>query len=121
MRAGALLDRVYLAGVITAAAPNLSAAKKSGDATRAEVEQALFERVGRVLALARDRSHRALVLGAWGCGVFGNDPRFVADAFGRWLEDERFAGAFDRVVFAVYDPRPEQEAFRAFGARFAGR
>ena len=34
-----------------------------------------------VLAVARDQGHRALVLGAWGCGVFRNDPAQVAAAF----------------------------------------
>jgi uncharacterized protein (TIGR02452 family) len=45
---------------------------------------------------------RALVLGAWGCGVFRNDPAVVADVFAGLLEDG-FAAAFDRVTFAVLD------------------
>ena len=72
-----------------------------------------------VLAAAQDAGARDLLLGAWGCGVFCNDPVVVADAFGEWLESPRFAGAFDRVVFAILDPR-DQGNLRAFRARFDG-
>ena len=62
-----------------------------------------------VLAIARENKHRNLLLGAWGCGVFKNDPNMVADAFGAWLESPTFQGCFDRVVFAVYDPRDKEQ------------
>ena len=55
-----------------------------------------------MLAVAAAHRHRRLVLGAWGCGVFRNDPAHVAQAFADALA--RFAGSFDRVVFAVRDP-----------------
>jgi uncharacterized protein (TIGR02452 family) len=57
------------------------------------------------------------VLGAWGAGVFGNDPAMVADAFGNLLEGA-FAGAFAEVVFAVHE-RPGRPNHAAFVARFA--
>ena len=43
---------------------------------------------------------RNIVLGAWGCGAFGNPPAGVAAAFRRLLHYE-FAGYFDRVWFAI--------------------
>lgn len=43
------------------------------------------------------------MLGAWGCGVFRNDPNEVATPFSEALSTHEFKGAFDRVVFAVYD------------------
>jgi uncharacterized protein (TIGR02452 family) len=46
----------------------------------------------------------ALVLGAWGCGVFGNDPAMVARRFGEFLkEGGAYAHAFTDVTFAVLD------------------
>ncbi len=60
------------------------------------------ERVIRVLAIAAAHGHAALVLGAWGCGVFGNDPDEVAGLF-RDALDGPFRGAFTRVVFAILD------------------
>ena len=101
---GDLLDEPFFCSIITAPAPNAGAyLGKGGDASKVEV--VMRRRCGLVLALARAMGARTLILGAWGCGVFRNDPVLVADAFGKWLEDPRFEGAFDRVVFAVWDPK----------------
>ena len=47
-------------------------------ATELDVLQA---RARKVLQVAAHQGHRTLVLGAWGCGVFRNDPSVVAEAF----------------------------------------
>jgi uncharacterized protein (TIGR02452 family) len=60
----------------------------------------LRRRAARVLAVAAAHRHRRLVLGAWGCGVFGNDPTMVAEAFAAALE--RYP--MEHVVFAVLGP-----------------
>jgi uncharacterized protein (TIGR02452 family) len=52
--------------------------------------------------------------------VLRNDPREVAGVFARWLGHERFRGAFDRIVFAVYDRGKGQPNLRAFEERFGG-
>ena len=68
--------------------------------------------------MARAEGHTTLVLGAWGCGVFRNDPVVVAAAFADWLQSPTFEGAFERVVFAVYGRSREGANFEAFQARF---
>jgi uncharacterized protein (TIGR02452 family) len=74
-------------------------------------------RIEYVLALAAHHGHDALVLGAWGCGVFANDPSEVAELFAAHLRRPgRYAEAFTEVVFAVLDRkgdtiRPFAEAF----------
>jgi uncharacterized protein (TIGR02452 family) len=108
---------VFLASVITAPAPNAKQALLHGD-TPAMIQDALERRCGQVLGVARDNGHRALLLGAWGCGVFGNDPHLVAKAFKRWIEGPIFAGAFDRIVFAVFDRSDDQGTYRAFEEAF---
>jgi hypothetical protein len=95
-------------------------------------------RAAKLLAMAYDNGHRRLVLGAWGCGVFRNDPAEVASAFAAALhgnahdhghqdghDDEHggspssgisglFAGRFDHVVFAVWDTSPGAPRHAAF-------
>jgi uncharacterized protein (TIGR02452 family) len=113
-------DTLFLASVITAPAPNAGVMLSRESGSLSEVEAVLRRRAGLVLAVAADNGHRTVLLGAWGCGVFRNDPVVVADAFGRWLESDKFAGAFDRVVFAIYDPSKERTTLSAFRQRFAG-
>lgn len=65
---------------------------------------------------------RTLVLGAWGCGVFRNDPAVVAEAFAGELA--RAEGHFDHVVFAVLDHQrgtPTHAAFTRVLGREAAR
>ena len=113
-----LIERPFLSAIITAPAPNAGQVLRRDPDALPRIEQALRRRAGKILALAEARGHRNLLLGAWGCGVFQNVPATVADAFGAWLEGQRFAGAFDRVVFAVYDSTKDKRVRRAFEARF---
>ncbi|MEM8640444.1 MAG: TIGR02452 family protein [Cyanobacteria bacterium P01_G01_bin.54] len=114
-----LLDHYFLASVITAPAPNAGQLLRRNPEAGPEIERVLHRRAGYVLAVAQAQGHRSLLLGAWGCGVFRNDPNRVADAFGQWLESPRFQGCFDRVVFGIYDSSKHQSTLQAFQARFA--
>jgi uncharacterized protein (TIGR02452 family) len=58
------------------------------------------------------------VLGAWGCGAFGNDPNRTAVDFREALENE-FRGAFSDVVFAITDWSPERRFLGPFRKVFA--
>ncbi|PKN55579.1 MAG: TIGR02452 family protein [Deltaproteobacteria bacterium HGW-Deltaproteobacteria-14] len=117
-RGSAPPDAPWLASVIVAPAPNAGSALAVDPDLAPRIAPILYRRAAHVLGLARALGHRALVLGAWGCGAFGNDPVVAADAFGRWLEAPANRGAFERVVFAVYDPRPPRHNLAAFRARF---
>lgn len=102
-RARDRLERPFLASVLTAPAPNAGQHLARRPDGALELDRALRRRAGLVLAAMRAHGHRTLLLGAWGCGVFRNDPARVADAFCSWLEGQTFAGDFDRVVFGVWD------------------
>jgi uncharacterized protein (TIGR02452 family) len=71
-----------------------------------------------VLAIARAYRYAALVLGAWGCGAFGNDVRRTARDFRDALENE-FSGAFAAVVFAIADWSPERRFLGPFREAFS--
>lgn len=57
------------------------------------------------LRIAAARGHGLLVLGALGCGAFGNPNREVAQCWYEVLREPEFAGGWWKdIVFAVYDP-----------------
>jgi uncharacterized protein (TIGR02452 family) len=112
---GAWLDAPILASVITCAAPNAGALGRN---TSTEELRSTLERRGRfVLDIARHHGVDTLVLGAWGAGVFRNDPVMVADVFKNLLARD-FAAVFARVVFAVIGTPETSENHRAFAEAF---
>jgi uncharacterized protein (TIGR02452 family) len=114
-----LLDASYQVSYLTSPAPNAGALARHEPSAVGEIEGLLTERAGRVLAVALQHGVRTLVLGAWGCGVFRNDPATVARAFRGHLADGGvFAGRFARVVFAVYDTSSAQTTLAAFQETF---
>jgi uncharacterized protein (TIGR02452 family) len=117
--AGALLDKPILASVITAPAPNAGAIAQNEPANRSQVVPTLRRRAEMVLAVASSHQVDRLVLGAWGCGVFRNDPKIVARVFADLLKPPgKFSGVFDEVAFAVFDRSERLETFRSFADTF---
>jgi uncharacterized protein (TIGR02452 family) len=112
---GTLLEQPYRVALLTAAAPNQRAIRNQPQLAAA-VPDTLHRRARRILEVAAAHGHRTLVLGAWGCGVFGNSPAVVADAFSAALRE---VDRFDRVVFAVLDRAPGAPTRRRFAARFS--
>jgi uncharacterized protein (TIGR02452 family) len=114
---GELLEQPYLATFITSAAPNAGAVEANRPAEPPLIPDVFRRRSEYVLALAAAEGYADLVLGAWGCGVFRNDPTLVARTFADHLRGA-WAGRFRRVVFSVLDTSSERETFRAFGRAF---
>ncbi|MFW6693019.1 TIGR02452 family protein [Streptomyces sp. MAR4 CNX-425] len=118
--AGALLDEPYEADFLTSAAPNAGVVARRTPEPVDRIPGTLAGRAERVLEVAALAEVTALVLGAWGCGVFRNDPAQVAAAFRTHLgPGGRFAGRFPRLVFAVWDRQPRSANRAAFEAAFA--
>ncbi|MEV3856401.1 TIGR02452 family protein [Streptomyces sp. NPDC050095] len=115
---GRLLDEPYTVGFLTSPAPNAGVIARHTPERVPEIPGALASRAERVLEVAAAHGYRRLVLGAWGCGVFRNDPAQVAEAF-RAALDGRFAGYFEQVVFAVLD-RTREAATRSAFTRVLG-
>ena len=90
------------ADVITCAAPNTRAARRWNHADYEECYEALVWRILHVLYAAADNQCDTLILGAFGCGVFGNDPSIVMTTFLYMLKNY-FNGSFHKVIFAVPD------------------
>ena len=109
---GTELEQPWLLSFITCAAPYAPAIGQP------EAADLLQKRIHRVLAIAKAYGHSALVLGAWGCGAFANDPHRTAADFRQALEND-FSGAFSDVVFAITDWSPERKFLGPFRDVFA--
>lgn len=113
-----LLPAPFLVSIITSPAPNAGEELRRRPDAGPHIRAGLERRAEQILRVALHHKHRVLVLGAWGCGVFRNDPRAVSDVFARQLEAVPFRNGFRRVVFAIYDRTKEQNTLRAFRDRF---
>jgi len=78
----------------------------------------MIERIDKILAVAMANGHQVIVLGAWGCGVFGNRIEEVAKYFRDYLmaEDAKYKDSFSAVYFAI----PEEEKLNLFQSIFEG-
>lgn len=90
---------VFFCDVITCAAPNKSSAQKYCNVSDEENAEVLKSRIKFVLDIARHNHVDTLILGAYGCGVFGQDPYEVATIFKEYLETTH--KCFEKVVFAI--------------------
>ena len=112
---GELLARPTVATFVSVAAPNAKAVRGRSPEELSLIEPTLLRRSEYILALFAWHGCAELVLGAWGCGVFGNDPVMVARAFATHLgPGGRWAGRFQRVVFSILDSSPNQDTLLAF-------
>jgi uncharacterized protein (TIGR02452 family) len=72
--------------------------------------EVFYRRCRHVVRRAEKAGTDVLVLGAWGCGAYGNDPLMVAHAFQAAVATQ--SGSIKRVVFAIYGVRSNQDAFK---------
>ncbi|WP_329113166.1 TIGR02452 family protein [Streptomyces sp. NBC_01353] len=118
---GELLSEPFTVGFLTSPAPNAGVIRRQTPELADRVPAALAGRAERVLETAVAGGYRRLVLGAWGCGVFQNDPAEVAGAFRALLTDGgRFVGHFDEIVFAILDRTKDRATLGAFQRVLAG-
>src|SRR5262249_29299667 len=104
----------------TSAAPNAGAAANNRPEELAQIPDVFLRRSEYVLALAASRGYKNLVLGAWGCGVFRNDPEVVAGVFSSHLRRRALTGRFEQLVLSVLDSSPSQDTFSAFQRAILG-
>lgn len=107
-----LLPQPVTASVLTLPAVNMGQVKlKSEDVCQAE--QTMRRRMKLALAIFAHQKCQKVILGAYGCGVFRNDPDQIA-LWWKELLDEGFAKQFETVIFAVLDHSSNQSCIQAF-------
>lgn len=115
---GDLLENIYTTAFITSPAVNLGALKRNTPNEELLVIATFKKRLEKILAIAYQHNHKTLVLGAWGCGVFGNDPVVIANLFNGYLGKEGcYRACFDHIVFAIYG---KEDVYQPFVKNFIG-
>jgi len=90
------------ADVITIAAPNMNKENKHYNPNELEgfdYTSILEIKITQILNAADHYGCKNIILGAWGCGVFKNDPSLMAIRFKDIITENRYN--FERIIFAI--------------------
>lgn len=118
---GALLDEPYLLSILTAPAVNARAVRANESQQVPRIRPTMQDRIDKVLRVAAAQGYTHLILGAWGCGVFGNDPQEIAQLLADTLgSGGSFADRFASVTFAVLDNTEDRQIVTPFEQHFTG-
>ena len=116
----ALLEEPYALSFVTAAAVNAGCIRKNERKRVSKIQSVMLDRMEKVLTIAASHGYEYLVLGAWGCGVFRNEPATIAELFKEQLtEHPFFKQRFKKVLFGVLDSSKKKETYNAFQKVFA--
>ena len=107
-------EKPLTASVLTAPAVNMGEYLRKADANAGHAEAVMKERMRKVLKVFAAQGDKTLILGAYGCGVFRNDPKKAAGFFIELLKGEGLEKYFDEIIFAVYDRSKGENVFMAF-------
>ena len=117
---GQFLDSPWLGDVITSAAVHAGAVGSHMPSRLGDIAATMRQRTEKVFRVATTLDADILILGAWGCGAFGNDPDEIARIMYDTMQivDMR---RFEAIDFAVADLKNPLENYSAFAKRFDGR
>ena len=88
--------------VITLAAINLNdRAKYDPVQNLYNYENLTREKIRLMLSVPQSWGAQYLILGAWGCGVFKNDPEKIAQYFKDAIIGEGYGSLYKKIIFAV--------------------
>ncbi|MCD8315913.1 MAG: TIGR02452 family protein [Eggerthellaceae bacterium] len=120
---GELLEEPFPISIMSCSAPMVRFGLEG--MSQQKYENMLCRRITGILAAAASRNYRHLVLGAFGCGIFGNDAAVVSDMFDRAIRNFTYDGKgsnelFDSIDFAVLCRPGKDYNFREFCRNFQG-
>ena len=100
-------DSTALLDVITCAAPNWKAARQNGRSPASNVK-ALTSRISFIRDIAEECHVDTIILGAFGCGVFGQDPSIVASIFNKVF----ISTTIRQIIYAVPGAKTNSTIFQ---------
>lgn len=117
----AFLEKTFEVGMLASAAYDLRP-EKQGTVTASimtlDYETGTKEKIRTQLGVAAKFGYTNLVLGAFGCGVFKNEPTKIAGWYNEILESE-FPGVFEHITFAILVTKEaEQKNLQIFKETF---
>lgn len=95
-----LIKDYFMTSVITLPAPNRRGAALL--TSKKTIKETITRRIRIMMKIAMTNHYENLILGAWGCGAFGNDPKEVSECFRQVIIDEEYGKCFNEICFAVY-------------------
>ena len=110
-----LLPAPVKSHVLTIPGVNYGQVLLKGEDTE-KAKTAMKRRMKIALAIFADKGCSTIILGAFGCGVFRNDPANVAMWWNELLSE--YGGHFNNIVFSVFDRSRKRAAFGAFSKVF---
>lgn len=115
-----LLAKPYCMDVLTSPAVNVGAMIQNNRPDELLLsEKTMMDRIDKILTLFYVKRVQNLILGAWGCGVFRNNPIDIARYFAHYIKDGgKYSQTFENIIFAVYDRSKTQENIKAFENAF---
>ena len=115
---GRWLDDTDVVSVLTCAAPYIRDGFEG--MTFDEYRAMMAHRIRGILYCSASEGYTHLVLGAWGCGAFGNDPKLIAQLFDEELRRFSASGknSLKRVDFAVLSRSPGMYNYKVFAKVF---
>jgi len=107
-----LTETFVKASVLTLPAVNMGQVLLKGE-NEEQAKKVMRRRMKLALAIFAEQKAKHIILGAYGCGVFKNDPNMVA-MWWKELMNEGMGQYFDTVFYAVLDHSKEQYCIKAF-------
>ena len=105
------IEEPFKLSIISAPAPNVRSLIEKEKIFLDDLKDIFRRRILKILKIADAHNHKTIILGAWGCGAFGNSPNLVANVFKEALKN---VPTFEHVCFAVYDNKENAPTFSSF-------
>lgn len=104
----------YNIDIISCAAHNQEAFKLKDE----KLKEINYNKIKAIIECAVENNIDNLILGAFGCGAFANDPKLVSKTFKKILIDENYYKYFGNVHFAIFTTLNEKKNLDEFSQTF---
>lgn len=113
---GNLIESPAVASFITSPAVFATVAKRKGASVK-KINEIMTQRIDKILNVCYKEGADVVVLGSFGCGVFGNNPEDVSLIFKDLIEG-KYKNQFKKVIFAIYSRSKEDRNLEIFKEAF---